>query len=69
MSIDFCVGQLLAYAEKYLGLDPRDEVYARNRVLDILGKADYAPPSSAVTVPERPDPIFEGIFAALEGEG
>ena len=69
MSIDFCVGQLLAYAEKYLGLDPRDEVYARNRVLDILGKADYASPSSAVTVPERPDPIFEGIFAALEGEG
>ena len=51
MSIDFCVGQLLAYAEKYLGLDPRDEVYARNRVLDILGKADYATPSLRAFLP------------------
>ena len=37
MNMDAAIGMLIAYAEKHLFLDARDAVYARNRVLELLG--------------------------------
>ena len=69
MSLNEKIAQLIAYAEKYLGLEPRDAVYTRNRVLDILGKISYEEPASAAEIPTLPDEILQGIFSCLEEEG
>ena len=36
MTLDNGIAELLTYAERYLGLDKRDELYARNRILSAL---------------------------------
>ena len=43
----------------------RNEVYARNRVMDILGVYDYNE-ASVTDIPELPDTILLGMFACLE---
>lgn len=42
MKLNEYIAQLIEYAKKYLELSLRDEVYARNRVMDILGVYDQA---------------------------
>lgn len=68
MSVYKSIETLLLYAERYLCLSPRDEIYARNRLFDLLslpgGSAE-----GAGELPELPDGIIEEIFSALEAEG
>lgn len=68
MSLNQSVCTLLAYAEKYLGLDPRDGLYARNRILDALGIASFEE-EPAGEIPSLPDGILNDIFTCLEAEG
>lgn len=68
MSMTGQIATLLAYAEKYLGLRKRDELYARNRILDALGLASYGE-EKAGEIPALPDEILGNIFAILEEEG
>ena len=68
MSLNGYVAQLIEYAKQHLELDSRDEVYARNRVMDILGLYDYNQ-ETVKDIPELPDSILEGIFACLEEMG
>lgn len=68
MNMDAAIGMLIAYAEKHLFLDARDAVYARNRVLELLGRERYdAEPFGEL--PELPSPILEAIFSCLAEEG
>lgn len=69
MNMDTCIARLVAYAQKYLALSPRDAVYARNRLLDVVGEANYAAPPYEGELPALPDPILEAFYACLEGEG
>ena len=69
MKIDRAIAQLLAYAERFLCLSARDEVYARNRLLDLLGETEYAAPPYEGALPDLPDAILEDIFRALEDKG
>ncbi len=68
MTINGYVTLLVDYAEKYLELSSRDKVYARNRVMDILGLYDYTAEDYG-SIPELPDTILQGIFAILEEKG
>lgn len=68
MKLNEYITQLIEYAKKYLELSLRDEVYARNRVMDILGVYDYKQ-TIVKDIPELPDAILLGIFACLEKEG
>lgn len=68
MSMTGQIATLLAYAEKYLGLQKRDELYARNRILDALGLSSYGE-EPAGEIPALPDGILNDIFALLEEEG
>ncbi len=68
MILDGYVKQLLLYGKKYLGLDPRDEVYARNRVMEMLGMVSYTETETG-EVPDLPDTILQAIFKCLEDEG
>jgi len=68
MSLNGYVAQLIEYAKQHLELSARDEVYARNRVMDILGLYDYNQ-ETVKDIPELPDSILEGIFACLEEMG
>ena len=43
----------------------RNEVYARNRVMDILGVYDYNE-ALVQDIPELPETILQGIFEYLE---
>ncbi len=61
------IALLIAYAKKYLELSERDENYARNRVMDILGVYDFSP-CEIGKIPELPDNILQGIFAQLDDE-
>ncbi len=65
MKLNEYIAQLIEYAKKYLELSLRDEVYVRNRVMDILGVYDYNE-TSVKDIPELPDTILQGIFACLE---
>ncbi len=65
MSLSGYIAQLIEYAKKYLELSARDVVYARNRVMDILGIYDYKE-ETVNDIPELPDTILQGIFACLE---
>ena len=65
MEINKYIIQLIEYAKKHLELSSRDEVYARNRVMDILGTYDYKE-ESVKDIPELPDSILQGIFTCLE---
>ena len=68
MSLNKYVATLISYARKHLALEERDETYARNRILDILGRASYTD-EGAFEVPELPDTILQGIFSCLNEEG
>lgn len=68
MTLNDGIAGLLAYAEKYLGLDRRDETYARNRILNALG-LDACGEGKAEEIPELPDSILQGIFTRLKEEG
>lgn len=68
MTINGYVTQLIDYAEKYLELSSRDKIYARNRIMDILGIYDYTAEDYG-TIPELPDTILQGIFVCLEENG
>ncbi|MCH5157176.1 MAG: UDP-glucose--hexose-1-phosphate uridylyltransferase [Clostridiales bacterium] len=68
MTLNGYIAQLVAYAVKYLGLSPRDAVYARNRILDILEQVSYTD-EPFDNVPVLPDSILGGIFACLEQDG
>ncbi len=68
MSVDGGIGRLVAYAEKYLELSPRDAVYATNRLLDALGRTAYTAEETGEP-PELPDAILREIFAALDEAG
>lgn len=68
MSINRQIATLIAYAEKNLGLETRDELYARNRILDALGLASYTD-EGADEIPALPDGILKNIFACLEEAG
>lgn len=68
MKLNEYIAQLIEYAKKYLELSLRDEVYARNRVMDILGIYDYKQ-TIVKDIPELPDGILTGIFAYLDKEG
>lgn len=68
MKLNEYITQLIEYAKKYLELSLRDEVYARNRVMDILGVYDYKQ-TIVKDIPELLDAILLGIFACLEKEG
>lgn len=65
MKLNEYIAQLIEYAKKYLELSLRDEVYARNRVMDILGVYDYNE-ALVQDIPELPDTILQGIFEYLE---
>ncbi len=65
MSLNGYIAQLIEYAKKYLELSERDEVYVRNRVMDILGIYDYKE-EKVKDIPELPDNILQGIFSCLE---
>lgn len=65
MRQDKAIATLLAYAEKYLMLSPRDGIYARNRVMDALGLISYGGAEAGV-VPELPDGLLAELFSALE---
>ena len=69
MKLNPYITQLLAYAKAHLGLQARDELYARNRLLDTLGLYSYTEEAFSQTIPELPDTILQGIFACLEEEG
>ncbi len=68
MSLNHEIATLIAYAEKYLELNVRDALYARNRILDILGLSSYTD-EGVDKIPELPDGILQGIFACLDEEG
>lgn len=68
MTVNGYIGQLIAYAEKYLCLSPRDEIYIRNRLLDVLGLAEYEKEEFG-EIPQLPDGIIEGIYDSLTGLG
>lgn len=68
MTLNGYICQLIAYAEKYLCLSPRDRIYVRNRILDILGLTSVAE-EAVESVPDLPDGILQHIFEFLEGEG
>ena len=68
MDLNQRISQLLAYAKAYLGLKERDELYARNRLLDALGLASYTE-EPCNEIPALPDEILQGVFACLEEEG
>lgn len=68
MKLSEQIQKLVAYAEKYLGLDKRDETYIRNRLCDILAM-EGCEACDAGEIPALPDPILEEIFCLLEGEG
>lgn len=67
MRLNDYIAQLVAYAKKYLELSSRDEVYARNQIMDILGIYDYTE-TDIKDIPELPDSILQGIFSCLDKE-
>ncbi len=52
------VDELIDYAQKNLGLDARNEVYARNAVLNALGISSYGEKSDAVSYALTPEDIL-----------
>ena len=68
MTLNQNVTQLIAYAKAHLGLKERDELYARNRILDALGLNSYSQ-EACEEIPALPDKILQNIFACLDGEG
>ena len=68
MNLDQHIAQLIAYAKVHLGLKERDELYARNRILDALSVTSYRE-AKLDAIPDLPDEILQGIFACLEQEG
>ena len=68
MNLNQSITQLIAYAKAHLGLSARDELYARNRLLDALGCTSYTQEECGV-IPALPDTILQNIFACLEEEG
>ena len=52
------VDELIDYAQKNLGLDARNEVYARNAVLNALGISSYGEKSDAVSSALTPEDIL-----------
>ena len=69
MTLNHSITQLLAYAKKHLGLAARDELYARNRLLDVLGLYSYTEETCTEEIPALPDGILQNIFACLDEEG
>ena len=69
MSLYGAIDQLIAYAVKHLELSERDVIYARNRLLDVLGRYDYTVEPFDGDVPDLPDGILAEIYACLEAEG
>lgn len=69
MTLDNGIAELLTYAERYLGLDKRDELYARNRILSALGISSYGEGKAEGELPALPDGILQNIFDCLEREG
>ena len=68
MNLDRQVARLIAYAKAHLGLKERDELYARNRILDALSLFSYHE-TEAGDIPDLPDEILKEIFFRLEEEG
>lgn len=46
---------LLVYAKRHLELDPRDEVYVRNRLLEALGEEDYEEGKTPAATADNPE--------------
>ena len=69
MTLNQKITQLIAYAKKHLGLSARDELYARNRLLDALGLYSYTDEECSEEIPALPDGILQDIFAGLEEDG
>ncbi len=69
MTLDNGIAELLTYAERYLGLNKRDELYARNRILSALGISSYGEGKAEGELPALPDGILQNIFDCLEREG
>ena len=68
MSLCGAIDKLLAYGVKYLELSERDVIYARNRLLDVLGQCDYVKEPIDSEVPNLPDGILEEIYACLDAD-
>lgn len=69
MTLDNGIAELIAYAEAYLGLDKRDVLYARNRILSALGVSSCGEGKAEGELPALPDGILQNIFECLEREG
>lgn len=69
MTLNEAINALTAYAEKYLMLEKRNEIYVKNRLADILGVIPDDNKSDCTDVPELPNDILDGIFACLEEQG
>ena len=65
MGLNGYITLLIEYAKKYLELLPRDEIYARNRIMDILNVYDYHT-EQVKEIPALPYSILQGIFSCLE---
>lgn len=69
MTLDNGIAELLTYAEAHLGLDKRDGLYARNRILSALGVCSCGEGKAEGELPALPDGILQLIFECLEREG
>lgn len=63
------IGGLVRYAEKNLGLSPRDSIYARNTVLGILGLDSYGGVCAEEVNDETPDALLAGLDDACIAAG
>ena len=68
MKLNGYIALLIEYGKKHLELNPRDEMYARNRVMDIFNVYDYSE-EAVENIPNLPDDILSGIFACLDADG
>ncbi|MBQ7227300.1 MAG: galactose-1-phosphate uridylyltransferase [Clostridia bacterium] len=63
------VDGLVSYAKKYLGLDERDEVFARNTVFSILGLESYKDEKYDGVLPTVPDKLLKELDEACIDAG
>lgn len=76
MELNGLVDKLIGYARARLFLDPRNEIYARNQLLDILGKDSYTASGAAYEGETAADLLKEvceegirsGLFSAEDEE-
>lgn len=67
MNVDSLIKNLVAYATAHLHLDELDEIYARNRLIELFGLTDYNPDSEvdidAIYELASPDLIVEPMLS------